>query len=147
MKQTKGKSVLSIVKKYHPEVKTVVDAKKPITIIVSKADCRNGNLKEPDNCAMAKALQREHDGAIISLSTAYIVDGEKATRYKVPESVAREIVSFDRNHKFAAGEYSLRVPSDCERIGPRNRPQPVKNRKYTNKDKPRYHRTAGLRSL
>ena len=144
----KQKSVLSIVRKYHPEVTQVVDASKSIEISVSKADCKSGKFSEPDNCAMAKAFQREHDGAIISLSSAYIIDGTKAVRYKVPESVSREIVSFDRNHQFAPGEYQLRPPSASEKIGKRTRPQYTKNRKPEySANKKRYHRTAGIRSL
>lgn len=85
-----GKSALGIVRKYHPNVTRVVDAKRPITIEVSKSDCRKGDAKSPSHCAMAKAFTHTHDGAIVSLSVAYIVDGDKATRYKVPVSVSRD---------------------------------------------------------
>ncbi len=143
-----SKSALSIVKKYHPDVKRVVDAKEPLTIIVTAADCRNAKIGAPDACAMSKALNHIHDGAIVSLSVAYVIDGDKATRYKVPNSVSREIVSFDRNKKFAPGEYWLSAPSEMEKLGARNRPQNVKVRKpeYTGIKK-RYHRTTGIRSI
>lgn len=148
MKKIKGKSVLGIVKKYHPEVDTVIDATKPIVVEVSREDCRRGKFQEPDACAMAKALEREHDGAIISLKVAYIIDGNKATRYVVPESVAREVVSFDRAKLFAPGEYSLRPPSKADKIGGRTRPQYAKNRKPSYPTaKRRVHRTTGIRSL
>lgn len=146
MRKKPSHTALAVVRKYHPEVTTIVDARSEVTINVSKADCRNGKLQEPDNCAMAKALKREHDGAIISLSTAYIIDGTKATRFKVPESVAREIVSFDRTQLFAAGEYRLRPPTSTERLGPRNRPQNQKSRDPKRPHK-KYHRTEGIRNL
>jgi hypothetical protein len=45
---------------------------------------------------------------------AWIIKGNLAVKYEVPESVAREIVSFDRHHDFRPGEYQLSaVPNSC----------------------------------
>jgi hypothetical protein len=140
------KSALGIVQKYFPNVTKVVDAKRARIISVTPQDCKDAKRKAPDACALATACEREYDGAIISLSTAYLVKGDKAERYKVPNAIAREIVSFDRHHDFAPGDYYLNAPT--EHLGPRSRPQPVKNRKPdTPRVKGRYHHTAGIRSL
>lgn len=141
-----GKSALGIVQKYYPWITAVVDAKRSLDIVVSKADCRTGKTKAADQCAMAKACEKEHDGAIISLSVAYIIDGTKATRYKVPTSVAREIVSFDRFGGFSPGVYNLAAPTKIQRLGKRTGPQSKAKGNY-GKVKKRHHRTAGIRSL
>lgn len=145
---SKGKSALGIVRKYHPEVNRVVDAKKPLTIEVTASDCRSGNSGKASSCAMAKACERDFDGAVISLSVAYMVKGDRATRYRVPASVQREIVSFDRAHKFEPGTYKLKAPNTTEKLG---------SAKHANKkdwapapgggNRPRSHKTAGIRAL
>ena len=81
---------------------------------------------------------------------ARVVDAKKPAniRYEVPIRVARELVSFDRNHNFAEGEYKLNVPCPSLRLGAdkrkRNRKKEPNTRKlgsYT------HRRTAGVRSL
>lgn len=144
-----GKTALDVVRKYHPAVTKVVDAKKAATIRVTTEDCATGNSKAPNSCALAKAACREYDGAIISLSTAYLIKGRTAVRYHVPQSISREIVSFDRSNRFEPGEYALKSISKSARLGARPYPQPKKHpggNKYR-KDKPRNHRTAGIRVL
>lgn len=68
---------------------------------------------------MAVACKRKLklDGAIVSVSTAYLIKNGVATRYKVPPSVAREVVAFDRSAGFAPGRYALRAPTKHEQIG------------------------------
>ncbi len=143
-----GKSALGIVQKYHPGVTRVVDAKRAAVIQVTKANCKSGNKKSASSCAMARAFEREHDGAIISLSCAYIVDGKKATRYKVPPAVSREIVSFDRHGDFAPGIYKLNAPGKWNKLG--KSPTADHRRRHdankTKRHKPNHH-TAGIRSL
>jgi CheY-specific phosphatase CheX len=88
-------TALRIVKKFFPEVTDVEDAEKSQVIEVT--------------CAMAVACKRKYnlDGVIISVKTAYLIKGKKAKRFSLPESVSREIVSFDRDSGFAAGQYRL----------------------------------------
>jgi hypothetical protein len=146
---SKGKSALGIVRKYHPQVNRVVDAKKPITIEVTAKDCRSGKSGKASSCAMARAFEREYDGAIVSLSTAYIIKGDKATRYQVPQSVSREIVSFDRSHKFEPGEYALNAPSHYK-LGQKRKSPQTESRAGGNAyaaTKNRNHKTAGIRAL
>lgn len=105
-----GKGALARVQKHFPQVTKVQDATKPISIQVKKVDSRNGKKKDPTSCAMAKAACRElhADGAIINIGTSYVIKGNKAVRYRTPQSVAREIVSFDRHQDFAPGkDYNL----------------------------------------
>jgi hypothetical protein len=152
---SQGKSALNIVRKYHPQVTSVVDAKKPVTIEVTAKDCKDGKRKGPSSCAMACAAKRDYDGAIISLSTAYLVKGNKATRYLVPQAVSREIVSFDRAKKFEPGEYALNAPPDSMTISViRERSAGKKKGRHKNAAGQRYtgtrtrnHRTAGIRAL
>jgi hypothetical protein len=145
---SRGKSALGIVRKYHPNVTIVEDATEDLGISVTAKDAKYSRRKSPDCCAMAKACQRSYDGAIISLATAYVIKGKKAIRYKVPQAVTRELVSFDRNHEFAPGDYVLKAPPKTARLGPRIGPQPVvKHRRNYGKVKIRVHHTAGIRSL
>lgn len=143
----KGKSALGIVKKYYPNVTKVIDSKKPLIIAVTAQDCKTAKKKAPDDCAMAKACRREFDGAIISTSVAYIVFGETALRFMVPQSVSREIVSFDRHADFRAGEYYLKPPGKSQKLGPRVGAQSKRTAKKYAKRKVRIHKTEGLRTL
>lgn len=148
MPKTKGKSALSIVQKYYPSVLKVIDAPNSVSIAVTSRDCQLSKSKAPDACAMAHACKRSYDGAIIALSTAYLIKGTKAFRYKVPEAVSREIVSFDRHHDFQPGTYSLNAPTKWEKLAPRKyRLNPDRHKKSYPLVKARSHRTAGIRSI
>src|ERR1700744_2199730 len=95
-----GTSAIAVVRRFHPNVKRIVEAKSHHRVTVTPKDCKSSTSKSFGDCAMAKACKREADGAIISRSVAYIVNGTTATRYTVPTALAREIVSFDRSHHF-----------------------------------------------
>lgn len=143
-----SKSALGIIQKYHPNVKSVVDATEPLYIEVTKKDCKNGSSKEPGDCVIARACRREYEGAVISMSVAYIVDGETAYRYMVPQSIAREVVSFDRAGMFQPGLYSLNAPVACQRLGAHLASRPRSGKKKTvHSRKKRNHATAGIRRL
>jgi hypothetical protein len=105
-------SALQIVQKFYPEVTKVVNAKHDLNIKLRPADVRSAGVKKHDGCAMAQACKRQlHvDGAIVSTSSAYLIDGKKATRYSVPLNVAKEIIAFDRGAGFEPGEYQLVKP-------------------------------------
>jgi hypothetical protein len=155
---SKGKSALGIVRKYHPQVNRVVEAKKDLHITVTTKDCRGAKSKQADSCAMARACEREYDGALISLSTAYIIKGDVAHRYTVPQAISREIVSFDRHHDFAPGDYKLKAPNKSSKLGSYRKrtlangggPAYRHDKEYASKhkdDKKRRHKTAGIRAL
>ncbi len=99
----------SFLRRHFPGVEEVVDATKAVKVIVGKRDNRRGKKGQPTECAMARAMKREFnaDGVIIGLSRSYIVKGKKAIRFQTTDTVAREIVSFDRHQDFAPGIYSL----------------------------------------
>jgi hypothetical protein len=138
---------LATVQRYFPNVTKVVDAKRSQIITVTAEDCKQAKRKAPDACALATACERSYDGALISMSVAYLIKGDKAERFKVPNAISREIVSFDRHKDFAPGDYFLNAPSAGFRLGPRDHPQPKKKRKGYAAIKARYHHTAGIRSL
>src|ERR1700690_1730496 len=112
-------TALQIVKEYFPEVTDVEDGTKDIEVEVTKRDNDSADVRNHKGCAMAVACKRkqEADGVIISVNTAYIIKGKKAKRYKLPESVSREVISFDRNGGFSPGEYHLRPPRTSEVLG------------------------------
>jgi len=103
---------LAIVQQFYPDVKYIRDATKSLEIEVTDRDCQTAAVKKHRDCALAVACKHMAtvDGAIVATSAAYLVRGDTATRYKVPASVAREIVSFDRSGEFYPGTYWLDKP-------------------------------------
>jgi hypothetical protein len=102
-----------------PNLKDVEDAKEGAVVTVRNRDTQEGKKMRPSECAMARAAVREHlaDAAVIGLSYSYLIKGNKATRFKTSEAVAREITSFDRHHDFAPGSYSLQAVPPSSRLG------------------------------
>jgi hypothetical protein len=107
------------VQKFYPEVTTVKDATEDVDIEVTNRISQSAAVKNHKKCAMSVACERQlgADGAIVSVNVAYLIKGKSAVRYRVPESVSREVVSFDRNGGFAAGSYELKAPLKGHRIG------------------------------
>ena|SRR6267378_2826458 len=122
VKKLRGRGFL---RQHFPQVKEVEDAVKGVVVTVRQRDNVDGRKNQPTECAMARAMKREFnaDGVIIGLSTSYIIKGEKAIRYETPESVGREITSFDRHHDFAPGEYGLGPVSPSRRSDTEKRPR------------------------
>ncbi len=115
----KHPSTRGFLRRHFPKVTEVVDATRGVKVVVKESDNVVGRKNQPTECAMAKAMKREFDadGIIIGLSTSYIIRGEKATRYETPETVSREITSFDRHQDFAPGVYGLAPVSPSRRSG------------------------------
>jgi hypothetical protein len=107
------------VRKLFPKVTAAYDAKAAIDVSVEDKDCKSGKKLDPSECALARAAKREFsaDGVIIGMSTSYIIKGKEAIRFQTPESVSREIVSFDRSGDFAIGNYHLPPKSPTARFG------------------------------
>lgn len=100
----------------------VVDApsRAAITFTVNKADVKGSDKMNPRKCAAALALSREyHTEAIVHISRTYIKSEDKKSwiRYATPETIAREITSFDRGHSFEPGEYHVVPMAPAERLG------------------------------
>lgn len=138
---------LKIVQEYFPEVKRVVDAKEPIVVEVTPADTRSAKVRNHQACAMAVACKRAEgaDGVIVSMSMAYVINGPLATRYRLPQSVIREVVSFDREAGFDLGEYQLSPPVPTGKLGAVR----GSNGKHTGEKKKikRVHHTGGVRTV
>lgn len=89
-----------------------VDAPKPITIVVTQNDIVNAKSRHSKCCAFALAAKRKpgvHD-AFFFLTTAYLEYKDQMVRYKLPPSVQKEIISFDRAKIVAPGAYQLAPP-------------------------------------
>jgi len=119
MAKAKSVKLPSSIRKMFPNVTSAVDASKPVEVSVSKKDCTDAKKLDPTECALARAAKRElHvDGVIIGMSSSYIIHGTVAIRYHTPESVQREIVSFDRHQDFEPGDYHLVPKSPSNTFG------------------------------
>lgn len=111
-------TALQVVRKFFPEVKTVVDASRNAKIEVTDKDDKIAKKKSHKTCAMAVACKRKFklDGVVMSIGRAYLIKGTKARRFMLPVSVSREVVSFDRNGGFEPGDYELAKISPAARL-------------------------------
>jgi len=118
-KKKKISKAVANVQRYFPKVTKVIDADTPVSVQVTSADDKAGKRYEQDVCAMAVACKRTFkvDGVIVSRKVGYLVRGDVATRYNLPESVSREVVSFDRGAGFAPGQYQMTPPEPSRRLG------------------------------
>lgn len=105
-----GRTSLTTVRKFYPNVLQVIDAVKPLMIEVTPQDAAKSTRGKHSKCAMAVAVERLFEGAIISRARSFIIQGDTAFRYQTPASVAREITSFDRGATFDPGVYQLSPP-------------------------------------
>ena len=147
--QGPGSRALGIVQKYFPGVTKIADARANVKVEVTKHDATVATRKAHKICAMAVACKRKLnlDGVLISMGTAYLVKGKKATRFHMTQRASREIVSFDRGSGFAAGEYELRRPGPSSRLGMRagRTLSPSRNHESSGIRK-RHLRTTGVRT-
>lgn len=132
---------LQIVQRLYPEVTSVVDSKRAVTVEVTQKDCLSRAVKNHKECALAVACNKIADGAIICVKTAYLIRGTKATRYTLPASVSREITAFDRNAPFEPGEYHLARVAPSQEQGTKRK----YGKKTGNGEKVHYHRTENIR--
>jgi hypothetical protein len=103
---------LSNLQRHFPQVTTIKMAEKNLEIEVISADEKASKRKDHEKCAMAVACKRAYkaDGVVVARRVAYLIKGTLAVKFIVPESVAREIVSFDRGGEFSPGIYHLHAP-------------------------------------
>lgn len=148
MKKDQESGTLRIVQKFFPEVTSVTDAVKPIQIEVAQADSKNAKVRNHQACAMAVACKRamKADGVIVALTKAYVIMGKRAVRYQLPESVSREVISFDREAGFAPGTYQMSVPNPNAKLGAIRGGHNREN-EGTGKKKKFIHHTTGIRVL
>lgn len=141
-------AALKIVQKNFPDVTKIVDSRKDLLVEVNRHDVKAAAKQDHQACAMAVACKRKlHlDGIMVSINKAYLVKGNKAMRFSVPVSVAREIVSFDRGSDFVPGSYSLKAVPLRERIGARL-DRGRGNHTGTGKRRVHRHITTGIRAV
>jgi hypothetical protein len=110
---------LRIVKHFFPKVSKVNDSHESAVVEVTNKDTSHAKVRDHSACAMAVACKRvfKADGVIISVHTAYLIKGDTATRFMLPESVSREVVSFDRNAGFEEGVYQLSKVPKMQELG------------------------------
>lgn len=137
------------IKRMFPNVETAVDATRPVEVSVNRRDCKIAEKMNPSECALAKAAKRElnADGVIIGISTSYVIRGTQAIRFDTPESVRREIVSFDRHQDFAPGDYYLTPKSPSDRIGADSRRNKNKTGGKYKSARRKMHHSARVRML
>lgn len=142
-----NRRAINIVQEYFPEVMHVEDADTDIDIEVTNKDSQSAVVRNHKGCAMAVACKRKMklDGVIISVSTAYLVKDGVATRYKLPESVSREVVSFDRKGGFSSGQYSLKAPAESAKLGAEKISKTGPH--HAHKQRLKHHMTEGIRTV
>lgn len=139
MKKVKqpNQKALRMINSFFPKVAKVVDADKAMVVEVTKADIAKADIKQHKTCALAVSCQRSFhaDGVIIGLTTAYIIRGNTAIRFKLTDTISREITSFDRGAGYDEGEYLLSPPCPASRLG-----VPHRGGRRTGTGKPRQFR-------
>jgi len=149
MAATEG--VLRIVNRHFPNVTKVEDAKNPLLIEVTRKDVLHSKRKNMNECAMAIACKRVYhaDGVIMARTTAYLVKGTLAVRFRVPLSVTREITSFDRGGDFDPGEYALSPPAKADTLARKEErgDNLIGGNVRKNKGIRKYHLTQGIRAV
>lgn len=97
----------------------VINAKRPVKLTVTEKDCKGGNPKNPDSCAIARCMMREfHASEVrVHLSRAYVkTTPDKWVRYITTKPLRTEIVAFDRGGTFAPGEYHLSAITPSKQV-------------------------------
>ena len=148
-KQKKINSSLRIVQRFFPSVATVNDGTKKTVIEVTTKDAASKAVRDYGHCVMAVACKRQLklDGVIISRAIAYMIKGTQATRYTLPPSVSREIVSFDRGATFEPGTYELAAICKSKRLGSQRGRHLDPGRERTGKNVRSRHVTTNIRQV
>ena len=142
-------TTLKTVQKFFPNVTSIIDASRIAMVEVTERDSSSKAVKQHTACAMAVACKRKFnlDGVIISRSLAYLIKGKQARRFLLPESVKREIISFDRGSTFEPGLYELAVVSESLRMDAKKRPTNRDRGKRGTKPKRFRHLTKNVRQV
>jgi hypothetical protein len=109
---------LEIVQSRYPGVTKVVDATEDLPFTVTPKDAKDGVPLSHTECPGSLGVQRlpKVTGSIISKRSAYVIKGDTAIRYRVPESLTREETAKDRGGSFQPGDYKLKAPRKGERL-------------------------------
>jgi hypothetical protein len=90
----------------------VVDATDRMLILVTDDDVVRAKKMDSKHCALARASMRLPNvhAAYFFRSTAFLEYANRIVRFKLPASVQKEIVSFDRAQIMASGVFQLTPP-------------------------------------
>jgi hypothetical protein len=111
----------------------VLEAKKPITLKITKRDVSTAKTKDPGSCAAARCCLRQ-------------------PKDKTAPGLRQEIITFDRGGTFEPGVYELKPLSEWERASGRRQGSGAKgardagSKDRTPKTTRKYHKVAGIRS-
>jgi hypothetical protein len=125
----------------------VVDAKRPLTLKVTKADIAKAadSIQQPNSCAVARACHRElHCKEVrVHLSRVYVrTNDHNWVRYLTPKDMRGEIIAFDRGGSFEPGEFRLAKVPPTHALGT---PRRGGTRTDTGKKRRPYHLITNVR--
>jgi hypothetical protein len=98
----------------------VMDAKRPVRLKIIPADIQGANVKEPDDCAIARACRRQLHviEARVHLTRTYLrTNTGNWVRYATPPAARAEIIAFDRGGRFVPSEFILKPVPERDRLG------------------------------
>jgi hypothetical protein len=105
---------------YRPHWKTVIDAREPLVVKITKEDMAKANPQDPDGCAANLACKKAGLDPLIYHHRSFIAKkGEtQAVRYINSTKLARAIEEYDKTGEWpAAGLYVLTPPAPTNRLG------------------------------
>lgn len=119
----------------------IIDSDNDLEINITKNDVLRAKRNEPANCAAAIATKRILGKDVeVHISRTYVKSNKKWIRYLTPESIAREIVSFDRAGIFDPGNYIFKTPTISQRLG-----NPRSGHQISGKKNRKQHSTNNIR--
>jgi hypothetical protein len=92
--------------------KPIVNAREPLVLQVKDIDVNMAQERNSKCCAFVRACERQLaiEAAFFFRTTAYLEYEDKLVKYQLPQSVQKEIVSFDRSKIMQPGVYQLSKP-------------------------------------
>lgn len=102
----------------------VIDATESVILRVTARDIRGASIKEPNQCAIARACRRvlHVKEARIHLSRMYLrTNDHNWVRYAVPKSARAEMIAFDRGGNIEPAEFKFDRVKPSDRLGKPNK--------------------------
>ena len=117
-----------------------IDATEPLTFTVTKNDVALASRKDHANCVIARSLLKQTGSdVLICRSRVYVKQTHQDVwvRYIARSSMREQLIAFDQGGTLEEGEYSLRPPQPCKKLGqhtggqkknpsPKRRSKPIK---------------------
>lgn len=126
----------------------VVNATKPLAIEVTPRDVKSGDTKDPGACAVALAcMHMGYTEARVHLARTYLRLGNKWLKFRTPQSIRTELISFDRGGDFQTGTYILSAIQPSGRTGKAHGVTKARKRRQRPGQQTRpYHMVSGVRA-